>query len=105
LPKYFGLAEIAVDQDNANIGERIDGRQRLDDQFTTARGAGSAVLRLSATAETEIARSCRSDTPIYRSPPSSFTANRLGVPKERMITVMIEPNNWLVKARQGSRRL
>jgi hypothetical protein len=30
---------------------------------------------------------------------------RLGVPKERMITVMIEPDNWLTKARQGSRRL
>jgi hypothetical protein len=30
---------------------------------------------------------------------------RLGVPKERMITVMIEPENWLTKARQGSRRL
>jgi hypothetical protein len=30
---------------------------------------------------------------------------RLGVPKERMITVMIEPDDWLTKARQGSRRL
>ena len=30
---------------------------------------------------------------------------RLGVPKDRMITVMIEPDNWLTKARQGSRRL
>ena len=30
---------------------------------------------------------------------------RLGVPKERMITVMIEPDNWLTKARQESRRL
>ena len=30
---------------------------------------------------------------------------RLGVPKERMITVMIEPNDWLTKARQESRRL
>ena len=30
---------------------------------------------------------------------------RLGVPKERLITVMIEPENWLTKARQGSRRL
>jgi hypothetical protein len=30
---------------------------------------------------------------------------RLGVPKERMITVIIEPDNWLTKARQGSRRL
>jgi hypothetical protein len=38
-----------------------------------------------------------------RSPPSSFTANRLGVPKERMIAVMIEPD--LTKTRQGSRRL
>ena len=35
-------------------------------------------------------------------PPSSFTANRPGVPKERMITVMIEPDNWLTKARQGA---
>src|ERR1700752_2415049 len=26
---------------------------------------------------------------------------RLGVPKERMITVIIEPDNWLTKARQG----
>jgi hypothetical protein len=30
---------------------------------------------------------------------------RLGVAKERMITVMIEPDDWLTKARQGSRRL
>jgi hypothetical protein len=30
---------------------------------------------------------------------------RLGVPDERMITVIIEPDNWLTKARQGSRRL
>ena len=30
---------------------------------------------------------------------------RLGVPKERMITVMIEPDDWLTKARRGSRRL
>ena len=30
---------------------------------------------------------------------------RLGVPKERMITVMIEPDNWLTKAREESRRL
>ena len=30
---------------------------------------------------------------------------RLGVPKERMVTVMIEPNDWLTKARQESRRL
>ena len=34
-----------------------------------------------------------------------FTANRLGVPKERMITAMIEPDNCLTKARQGARRL
>jgi hypothetical protein len=27
------------------------------------------------------------------------------VPKERMITVMIEPDDWLTKARQESRRL
>jgi hypothetical protein len=30
---------------------------------------------------------------------------RLGVPKERMITVIIEPDNWLTEARRGSRRL
>jgi hypothetical protein len=30
---------------------------------------------------------------------------RLGVPKERTVTVMIEPDDWLTKARQGSRRL
>jgi len=30
---------------------------------------------------------------------------RLGVPKDRMITVMIEPDNWLTRARRESRRL
>ena len=30
---------------------------------------------------------------------------RLGVPKERMITVMIEPDDWFTKAREESRRL
>ena len=30
---------------------------------------------------------------------------RLGVPKERMVTVMIEPDDWLNKVRQGSRCL
>jgi hypothetical protein len=30
---------------------------------------------------------------------------RLGVAKERMVTIMIEPDNWLTKARQESRRL
>jgi hypothetical protein len=30
---------------------------------------------------------------------------RLGVAKERMVTVMIEPDDWLTKARQESRRL
>ena len=30
---------------------------------------------------------------------------RLGVPNERMITVMIEPDDWLTRARQESRRL
>jgi len=30
---------------------------------------------------------------------------RLGVSEERMITVMIEPDEWLTKARQESRRL
>jgi hypothetical protein len=71
----------------------------------TARGAGSAVLRLSPPRKPRSPDHVGSNTPIYRSPPSSFTANRLGVPKERKITVMIEPDNWLTKARQGSRRL
>jgi hypothetical protein len=30
---------------------------------------------------------------------------RLGVAKDRVITVMIEPDDWLTKARQESRRL
>jgi hypothetical protein len=30
---------------------------------------------------------------------------RLGVRKERMVTVMIEPDDWLTKARLESRRL
>jgi hypothetical protein len=30
---------------------------------------------------------------------------RLGVAKERMVTVMIEPDDWLSKARRESRRL
>ena len=30
---------------------------------------------------------------------------RLGVAKERMVTVMIEPDDWLAKSRQESRRL
>ncbi len=30
---------------------------------------------------------------------------RLGVSQDRMITVRIEPENWLTKARQASRRL
>jgi len=30
---------------------------------------------------------------------------RLGVAEERMVTVMIEPDNWLTKARRESRRL
>jgi hypothetical protein len=30
---------------------------------------------------------------------------RLGVPEERMINVMIEPDDWLTRARQESRRL
>jgi len=30
---------------------------------------------------------------------------RLGVGKERMVTVMIEPDEWLTKARKESRRL
>ena len=31
--------------------------------------------------------------------------NRLGVAKDRLVTVMIEPDDWLTKARQESRRL
>ena len=31
--------------------------------------------------------------------------DRLGIPKDRMITVMIEPDDWLTRARQESRRL
>jgi hypothetical protein len=31
--------------------------------------------------------------------------NRLGIPKERVLTVVIEPEDWLTKARQESRRL
>ena len=30
---------------------------------------------------------------------------RLGVAKERMVTMMIEPDDWLTKAREESRRL
>ena len=30
---------------------------------------------------------------------------RLGVPRERMVTVVIEPDDWLTRARQQSRRL
>jgi hypothetical protein len=30
---------------------------------------------------------------------------RLRVPEGRMVTVMIEPDDWLTKARQASRRL
>jgi hypothetical protein len=30
---------------------------------------------------------------------------RLGISKERMVTVTIEPDDWLTKARQESRRL
>ena len=30
---------------------------------------------------------------------------RLGVPKERMVTVMIEPDDWIAKARKASRPL
>ncbi len=30
---------------------------------------------------------------------------RLGVAKDRMVTVVIEPDDWLTKARQESRRL
>jgi hypothetical protein len=31
--------------------------------------------------------------------------SRLGVPNDRPVTVMIEPDDWLIKARQESRRL
>jgi hypothetical protein len=30
---------------------------------------------------------------------------RLGVSKERMVTILIEPDDWLTKARRASRRL
>jgi hypothetical protein len=30
---------------------------------------------------------------------------RLRIPEERMVTVLIEPDDWLTKARQASRRL
>lgn len=30
---------------------------------------------------------------------------RLGVPKERVVTIVIEPDDWLTRARQESRRL
>jgi hypothetical protein len=30
---------------------------------------------------------------------------RLGVPRERHVTVMIQPDNWLTRTRQESRRL
>lgn len=30
---------------------------------------------------------------------------RLGVPEERIVTVMIEPDDWLTRARQESRRV
>ena len=30
---------------------------------------------------------------------------RLGIPKERMVTVMIEPDDWVAKARKASRPL
>ena len=30
---------------------------------------------------------------------------RLGVPQERVVTLVIEPEDWLTKARQQSRRL
>jgi hypothetical protein len=35
----------------------------------------------------------------------TYVLKRLGVPKERMVTVMIEPDDWLTQARQASRRL
>jgi len=30
---------------------------------------------------------------------------RLGIPKERVVTVMIEPDDWIAKARKASRPL
>ena len=33
------------------------------------------------------------------------SARRAHTPKERMVTLMIEPDDWLTKARQESRRL
>jgi hypothetical protein len=40
-----------------------------------------------------------------RETPWEGVSSYLGVAKERMITVMIEPDDWLTKARQESRRL
>jgi hypothetical protein len=35
----------------------------------------------------------------------SDVLERLGVGKERVVTVMVEPDDWLTEARQASRRL
>ena len=44
---------------------------------------------------------------VFETTPGQVTEvlNRLGMPKERMITVTIEPDDWLTKGRQDSRRL
>ena len=44
---------------------------------------------------------------VFETTPGQLTdvLKRLGVPKERMVTLMIEPDDWLTKARQESRRL
>src|SRR5208282_4541798 len=40
LAKTLGLAEIAVDHDKANIGDEIEGKQRLHDQFVDMASLG-----------------------------------------------------------------
>jgi hypothetical protein len=100
-PKHFGLAEIAVDQDNANIGDRIDGGQRLDDQFAHRPGcrlSRAAPFRHRRNQDRVIMSIEHADLPIAavqfhrESPSRSEGAHDY---------VMIEPDNWLTKARQG----
>jgi hypothetical protein len=47
------------------------------------------------------------DIEVFESTAGQITEvlRRLGVPEERMVTVVIEPDDWLTKARQDSRRL
>jgi hypothetical protein len=46
------------------------------------------------------------DIEVFETTAGQITAvlKRLGVPRERIVTVMIEPDDWLTKARQESRR-